>query len=43
MEIFIYNELHTYKGIYWAKWGTNYRQPLQILKKAASLFLWVIG
>lgn len=38
MVIFIYNELYAYKGIYWAKWETNYRQPIQILKKVACAF-----
>lgn len=37
MVIFIYNELYAYEGIYWAKWGTNYRRPIQILKKVACV------
>lgn len=31
MVIFIYNELHAYGGIYWAKWRNNYGKHVSIL------------
>lgn len=33
MVIFIYNEVYAYRGIYRAKWRTNYGKHIQILDK----------
>lgn len=35
MVIFIYNELYAYRGVYFAKWVTNYGKHIQILNKVA--------